>query len=437
MPKQTDLFLLNKQAMAVMLALAATSIYGVIDIYFISLLGLTQLTAAGLASPFMWLFNTLANGFALAISIYTARQQLENNLNQSVFQPMIIGIVSLSIFAFICYEFFLKNSLIYFSNDPEILKQTKLYLSTWIYIYCSTLLFTSCSAMMRGFELYKYQTQIIISSCVLNTIATPILMFEPINLGIIGAVYATAFSQIIAIAIFMYIIKGKKLIVFTFTHIHIQSLLKHLKNLLSTALATATTSILWPISVLIATYFISKLGSIEVAMMGVISKIQPLIMIPIFSISIAVSVWVSKAFQESNFVNIKNFITLSVKLILIWQFFIAILIIIFRENLAKLMLSHSQEGILLLELFLILIPLTVVGRGLIFLLSQTLPAMGRAQYALRLDSIYALILHTLCYFTAYLFGDFTIAIYLLMLMNIIGVLIFYYVTQHLKSQHNL
>lgn len=63
-----DLKQLNKHSMAVMLSWAASSLYGVIDIYFISLLGTQQLTAAGIVSPFMWLFNTVASGFALAIS---------------------------------------------------------------------------------------------------------------------------------------------------------------------------------------------------------------------------------------------------------------------------------------------------------------------------------------------------------------------------------
>lgn len=430
---------LNKQAMAVMLSWAATSIYGVVDIYFIALLGTQELTAAGIASPFMWLFNTVASGFALAISIFTARYQAESTFRQQVVQPMLIGIAVLSLLAWAIYSGLLRSMIEGFSENTDVIEQTRVYFGTWMMTYFSTLLFTSGAAMMRGFELYRQQTSIIIVSCVLNAIFSPILMFPPIGMGIAGAVYGTVFAQLCAIGLFFRQIRQKT----GHSGLERQSLfckeqnirqLQSVLQLFKMALVTATSSMFWPVSVLISTYYMSKLGEIEVAMMGVIAKVQPLLMTPIFAIGIATSVAVSKYFQQNDRITIKQYLHTAVFLMVVWQAGIAVVLYMIREPFAEFMLPHTPQAVGLLQYFILLIPTTVIGRGLIFLLSQTLPAMNLAPKALVIDFIFALCLHTLCYLIGYWMGNFEVAIVLLATLNIIGVGIFVVVSRGIRHK---
>ncbi|NOL48846.1 MATE family efflux transporter [Pelistega europaea] len=462
---------LNKQAMAVMLSWAATSIYGVVDIYFIALLGTHELTAAGIASPFMWLFNTVASGFALAISIFTARYQAESTFRQQVVQPMLIGIAVLSLLAWAIYSGLLHAMIEGFSGNTEVVEQAWVYFGTWMATYFSTLLFTSGAAMMRGFELYRQQTSIIIVSCVLNAIFSPILMFPPIGMGIAGAVYGTVLAQLCAIGLFFRQIRQKtgysvlerqclpckeqnierSYSLSSDYHSQISkdnkrqastlpdsllyiSQLKSVFQLFKMALVTATSSMFWPVSVLISTYYMSKLGEIEVAMMGVIAKVQPLLMTPIFAIGIATSVAVSKYFQQNDRTTIKQYLHTAVFLMVVWQAGIAVVLYIIREPFAEFMLPHTPQAVGLLQYFLLLIPTTVIGRGLIFLLSQTLPAMNLAPNALIIDFIFALCLHTLCYLIGYWMGDFEVTIVSLAILNVIGVSIFVVVSRGMRHK---
>ena len=183
-------------------------IFGVIDIYFISLLGTQELTAAGIASPFIWIFNALSAGFALAVSIFTAKFNKRKDLPTRVIYPMLFGCIVISIPSAIFYLCVIEHSLNSFSNTPEIILYTQWYLSSWVYLYFPTLLFNALTSVMRGLEFYKVQAKVTIFSCLLNAVLDPILMFEPIGLGIRGAVYATALTQGLAILFFVaYILK--------------------------------------------------------------------------------------------------------------------------------------------------------------------------------------------------------------------------------------
>ena len=158
--------------------------------------------------------------------------------------------------------------------------------------------------------------------------------------------------------------------------------------------------------------------------MGVISKIQPLMMTPIFAISIASTVIISKVHQGPDQSSIKTHILTAITLMAIWQCSIAILFFIFKEDISELMLGGNADWQATFNLYLTLIPITVIGRGSIYLLSQILPAMSMPKFALAIDLFYAGVLHTMCYMVGYYFMNFSYSIYCLMTLNIIGMGIF-------------
>ncbi|WP_176752447.1 MATE family efflux transporter [Pelistega sp. MC2] len=431
----SDIFVFNKQAMSVMLSLLASSIYGVVDIYFISLLGTHELAAAGIISPFVWLFNTIASGFALAVSIFTTKYQNSSQFLKQILPPLFSGICFLCIIALSLYFIILHKIIESFSESLLTVKLAQTYFLSWVISYGATLLFFAGAAMMRVIDMYKQQTIIIIFSCILNIFLSPILMFHPIGLGISGAVYGTALSQLFAVVLFGYYITKNHSYSFGKHQIQIEMLIQKTLFLLRTALVTVTSSIFWPISVLISTYYIARLGDAEIAMMGIISKIQPLIMTPSFAISIAASVAISKSFQNRKILEIKKYFYMAVCLIIAWQSAFAIILLLGKDTFSIIISSYNTKAIELLSFFLWTIPITVAGRGMMFLLSQTLPALNKGRQSLFIDFAYIICLHTACYLVGFLFQDFLIVIILLSIFNIIGAVIFVVVMNKLRRDY--
>lgn len=429
---------INAQATHTMLSFTALMAANAIDMVFIAHLGHQELTAASLASPFMWFMNTIAMGVALAISVYASKETKKTNSNtitEVLLPGLIIGLL-VYIATLLGVGLNLESLVGVMGAGKSISVQSENYLEVWLYSFIITTSFAISTAYLRGLSLFKTQAIVVAIVCLGNVILDPLLMFGIYKfegLGLVGSVYAACIAQGIGAIICIYY--GIKNTQINGTHrLSIINLLRDSLKISKLAWVTSSTATFWPISGLASTYLISALGDAEIATMGVISKLQPLMMIPIWGISAVTTVFLSRAFANYQYNQIRPIFTSGFTLILVWQTVVALPFIIFSYPIANFMLDGYVEAVPYVVLYLMIIPISVFGRGMLYLTVHGLPAIEKAKTAMTVDSVYVLILHTGCYGIGYLLNDFNLSLKMLLVLNLTGAACAIFIVK--RTQHS-
>lgn len=415
---------INSQAMHTMLSFSALMIANAIDMVFIAHLGHESLTAASLASPFMWLMNTIAMGIALAISVHVSKGQesAEGNTVIDVLLPgLLMGAVVYGV-VLLGAGLNLEAVLGAMGAAQSIYEQSEGYLKTWLYGFIITLTFAISTAYLRGLSLFKTQAIVVAVVCLMNIVLDPLLMFGVggfDGFGLVGSVYAAWLAQAFGALVCIYF-GVRKTRATGPRNLGVGKIIKAAANISRLAWVTSSTATFWPISGIVATYLISKLGDAEVATMGVISKLQPLIMIPVWGLSAVTTVLLSKAFVQQQQGQVGMIFKSGYGLVLVWQTVVALPFIVFALPVARFMLGGYEDALPFVVTYLMIIPITVFGRGMLYLAVHGLPAIERARTAMAIDAVYVLLLHTGCYWVGYLFNDFNLALLMLLALNLLG-----------------
>ncbi|KAA6175713.1 MATE family efflux transporter [Pseudomonas marginalis] len=415
---------INSQAMHTMLSFSALMVANAIDMVFIAHLGHESLTAASLASPFMWLMNTIAMGIALAISVHVSKGQekAEGNTVIDVLLPGLLMAVAVYGVVLVGAGLNLEALLEAMGAEQSVYEQSEGYLETWLYGFIITLTFAISTAYLRGLSLFKTQAIVVAVVCLMNIVLDPLLMFGMGSFdgfGLVGSVYAAWLAQAGGALVCIYF-GVRRTPVSGPCNLGVGNMLTAALNISRLAWVTSSTATFWPISGIVATYLISKLGDAEVATMGVISKLQPLIMIPVWGVSAVTTVLLSKAFVQQRHSQVGKIFKSGYALVLMWQTIVALPFIVFARPVASFMLGGYEEALPFVVTYLMIIPITVFGRGMLYLAVHGLPAIERARTAMAIDAMYVLVLHTGCYWVGYLFNDFNMALLMLLALNLLG-----------------
>ncbi len=205
---------LLKMGIPTMLGMIITALYNVINSYFVSQLGGSQFAAVGIVFPILQIMIGVGMTFGSGAGVYISRLLGEKNNEKAnrvasvaVLYGFIITIIFISILLL-----FLPQLLVLIGATPTILVYAKGYAQ--IIILAS--IFTVFNVMMNNLVTAEGQankTMLIMgASAILNIILAPILIFK-FKMGINGAGYATAISQIFSTLIYISLIFRNRLII--------------------------------------------------------------------------------------------------------------------------------------------------------------------------------------------------------------------------------
>lgn len=205
---------LLKMGIPTMLGMIITALYNVINSYFVSQLGGSQFAAVGIVFPILQIMIGVGMTFGSGAGVYISRLLGEKNNEKAnrvasvaVLYGFIITIIFISILLL-----FLPQLLVLIGATPTILVYAKGYAQ--IIILAS--IFTVFNVMMNNLVTAEGQankTMLIMgASAILNIILAPILIFK-FKMGINGAGYATAVSQIFSTLVYISLIFRNRLII--------------------------------------------------------------------------------------------------------------------------------------------------------------------------------------------------------------------------------
>lgn len=394
MIKQNSIFknLLN-QSIPTMIAMFLQSIYDVVDMFFVGRISSQAISAVTLYTTIMWIFTFLNSVIGVSsvsmISQSVGRKNYKNTQDiceQTLSFKFLMGVLT-SILLYIS----LKPLLQFYTNDQEVINLALEYGK--VRILFLPILFSSFSVntIFRCTEDSKTPMYIMIITALINMVLDPIFMFKELtipvfnsqiitikglDLGVLGAGFATAISTSISFLIgFAILLHGTKKIKIRFFHLF--KLIPTIdKNLLIIGTPGAMETLVKFLFEAVLLKFVSQYGVVAITAAGIGSKVYSLSMLPMHGFTMGGSVLIGKFLGEEKVKNAEYTSKLSGKINAFIMLIFTLVCFLFSEeiigaftkdqnviNLGKLMLPMSVISLVFLG-YAVGISISFTGAGL-------------------------------------------------------------------------
>jgi len=267
--------------------LIAIFMVDLVDIYFLSLLQQTTITAAvGFAGNVMML--TLSVNIGLMITMGALVSQ-----SIGARKPGRARRAATNVYAFGLFISLLLAGALLVWLDPILAAMgaegaTRDLAKDYLYILLPSVPFFTlmmcANGALRGVGDAKRAMYVTLSGAIINAIFDPIFIFG-FDMGIKGAAIATLLGRMTMMAVALY---GVLYIHKLYDRFHYRSFRTHLSRITGIAFPTILTNIMTPVGAIYITYVIAGFGDSAVAGASVINRLAPVVFGVLFSLSGAV-----------------------------------------------------------------------------------------------------------------------------------------------------
>lgn len=336
-------------------------LYNTADCFIVGhFLGRDALAAVGSTSHLVLIaigfFNGLSTGAQVIISqSFGARdtKTLNAAINTSLLFSFITGIV-LSFVGFFASPLILKL----ISVPPSIFKLASSYLRIYFSGISFLILYNMASGILRALGDSKRPLYFLIFSSFVNIILD-LLFIIILKMGIKGAALATVFSQMISVIPAFVILfaginvatKSENQEVFRFSLKNLKINISILKKMLKIGLPGAVSSSVTSFSNTFMQKYVNIYGASCIAGWAVFARFDGFIIMPMISISFAVTTFVSQNYGARQSARIKNGIQLSYLLNVFIIGFLSVLLFVFAQFLSS-FFTDDTESIRYASLFI-------------------------------------------------------------------------------------
>ncbi|MBI9018046.1 MAG: MATE family efflux transporter [Phycisphaerae bacterium] len=282
---------LGRMAALMSIGFAASAAFTVVDTYFVSELGTTELAAMGYIFPVNMVVFGLALGLGVGTSAVLSRTIGKGDFRQVkriTVDSLILGIIL--VFALIVIGLLTMKPLFSaMGADAKTLKVIIEYMGIW-YIGVGFLVIPMIgNSAMRATGDMLTPSMIMVTDLGLNIILDPILIrgygpFDP--MGIKGAAIATVFCRGLALVASLYFLVFRKKML-TREIPTLSAMFLSWKKILYIGLPAVLITVMMPASMAVVNRILSGFGNEAVAAFGTAAKIERCVTIPIIALGSA------------------------------------------------------------------------------------------------------------------------------------------------------
>lgn len=321
-----------------------SSIYGVVDGYFISnYIGPVPFAAVNIVMPFLVILGAL--GFMLgtggsALVAYTLGTG-DNKKANEIFSLLIYTLVATGIVFTIIGIIFIKPISHLLGADEEMLPYCVKYGRTILIALVPFMLMNIFQSFLVTAELPHYGLIITIASGVVNVILDA-LFVAVFKFGVIGAAVATGISQAIGgfIPLFIFIFSKKSKLHLGRTHFSKKALLKSCANGSSEFMSNVAVSL---VNMLYNWQLMKLLGHNGVTSYGVIMYVNYIFLSIFFGYSIGSSPVVGYHYGAGNTDELKGLFKKSIRIILVSSVVLTLTAELLAAPLSKIFVSYDKD----------------------------------------------------------------------------------------------
>ncbi|AFT77734.1 MATE efflux family protein [Alteromonas macleodii str. 'Black Sea 11'] len=364
--------------------------FGLIDTFFVSLLGTDPLAAISFTFPVTFTVISLNIGLGIGTSAIIGKLQGSKEITKS--QHYATGSIMLSVLlvgTLAIIGLFTIEPVFRLLNATENLMP---YISDYMGLWYLSSIFLAMpmvgNSVLRACGDTRTPSIVMAAGGGLNALLDPIFIFGlgPVPaMGIKGAALATFIAWIVGAFWILYILAMRRKLMLP-RLLTLSELRDSSREILKIGLPAAGANMLTPVAGGVMTAVVAGYGAEAVAAWGVGNRMESIASIVVLALSMTLPPFISQNVGAGQVNRVKRAYSLTLKFVLIWQFVIFLVMWALSSWIAVAFANEAEVSVLI-QLFLMIVPLGYGMQGIIILTNSSLNAMHRPMTALILSVI--------------------------------------------------
>ena len=370
---------LLKLGLPVILGMLVSAMYNVVDAYFISWLGSSQMAAVSIVFPVVQvvigLGLTFGVGAASCISRYLGNGDglgASRTASTAIFSGVVAGILLTAISLL-----FQEELLVYLGATETIMPYAKNYFSVYILFTAVGVSYIAMNNIVISEGASRFSMIVLIFGGCLNIVLDPLLIFA-LEMGVYGAAVATVISQVAMLGMYCwYFFRGmgsvkvaprlisRKMTIYT--------------DVLKLGLPMLAFQLLSGISMGMTNTAVCRYGDAAVASMGVALRIMALASFVVFGFVKGYQPIAGYSYGAGNYARLKESTSVALRWVAVYSVAVAVLLGLFNREIMGLF-SHGNTDIVRIGgLVLVYNGAVFILFGLYMVYSTIFQALGKAK----------------------------------------------------------
>lgn len=357
----------------------ALFVVDLVDMLFISMLGIDELAAAvGFAGTVLFMTTSISIGMGIAGGALVAKSLGENNsmrATELLTHVLIVGVGFALVFAGVLYaNLYQLTGLIGATGQTQELAVS--YLKILIPTMPILLIGIVCSAALRSHGAARLSMVVTLIAGVVNAVLDPIFIFV-LDMGLDGAAWASVMSRVsVAVTGVWYITRRFG----GFAGLSLPALGRDLRVIAAIAIPAMLANVAAPVGGAYVTRAAAEFGESAVAGMAIIGRVTPIAFALIFAMSGSIGPIIGQNFGAGRHDRVRQAFNRSIFLIVIYVFPAVIVLFFLRDFIADM---FNAQGVARDLIFLFCGPLSLawIFNGVIFLGNAAYNNLGHPFYS--------------------------------------------------------
>ena len=381
---------LKRMTIPMILGMVMMMSFGLIDTFFVSLLGTDPLAAISFTFPVTFTVISLNIGLGIGTSAIIGKLQGSKEITKS--QHYATGSIMLSVLlvgTLAIIGLFTIEPVFKLLNATENLMP---YISDYMGLWYLSSIFLAMpmvgNSVLRACGDTRTPSIVMAAGGGLNALLDPIFIFGlgPVPaMGIKGAALATFIAWIVGAFWILYILAVRRKLMLP-RLLTLSELRDSSREILKIGLPAAGANMLTPVAGGVMTAVVAGYGAEAVAAWGVGNRMESIASIVVLALSMTLPPFISQNVGAGQVNRVKRAYSLTLKFVLIWQFVIFLVMWALSSWIAVAFANEAEVSVLI-QLFLMIVPLGYGMQGIIILTNSSLNAMHRPMAALILSVI--------------------------------------------------
>lgn len=366
-------------------AIISMMLLGLVDTFFISMLGTTELAAASFVMPIYFLTMNMALGIGMGLGSVNSRLIGENKTvdaarfitHTQVFTIIFAVVVAVAIYSLTDVLFPAMGA------DEQVVPHIKAYMHIILLGTPMIMLTMTGNNALRSTGNIKASAILSTLFSLLNLILDPLFIFGlgPVPaLGIGGAAVATVLAATISCCCSLLVLGFHERLI-DLSLPRIGKLLENWRRLLTIAVPAMAANMMTPLSAAIMTAMIARFGAEAVAGFGVGARIEALSLLIVFAMSSTLPMFIGVNIGAEKGERAFHALKSCLRFTLILQACIYLVLFFLSPFIASIF-SDNVQVVKVIETFLLILPLSYGAHGIVILVMVSLNVLQRPRTAL-------------------------------------------------------
>ncbi|GEA10423.1 MATE family efflux transporter [Alteromonas sp. KUL49] len=379
---------LKRMTIPMVLGMIMMMSFGLVDTFFVSLLGTDPLAAISFTFPVTFTVISLNIGLGIGTSAIIGKLQGAGEVTKSkLYATGALSLSAIFVGALALIGFFTIEPIFYSLNASDSLMP---YISDYMELWYLSSIFLAIpmvgNSVLRACGDTKTPSIIMAVGGGLNALLDPLFIFGfgPIPaMGIQGAALATLIAWFIGAGWILYILAVQRGLILPRV-ISLKALKVSFRPILKIGLPAAGANMLTPVAGGIMTAVVAGYGAEAVAAWGVGNRMESIACIVVLALSMTLPPFISQNMGANRFDRVEQGYWTAVRFVIVWQLIVFVIMWLLSTWIAFAFAKEPKVAELI-QLFLMIVPLGYGLQGVIILTNSSMNAMHLPMRALWLS----------------------------------------------------